>query len=61
MPRLESSVASRNDARWWLLTAVLFLAAPAVAGEVPGQKTFDADVSSSRSRYRRSCTRADRR
>jgi Protein of unknown function (DUF2950) len=42
MPRLESSVASRNDARWWPLTAVLFLVpAPAIANEVPGQKTFE--------------------
>jgi hypothetical protein len=42
MPRLESSIASRNDARWWLLAAVLFLVpASAIADEVPGQKTFE--------------------
>jgi hypothetical protein len=42
MPRLESSIASRNGARWWLLTAVFFLVpVPAIADQVPGQKTFE--------------------
>jgi hypothetical protein len=42
VPGLESPTASRKGARSWLLTAVLFLVpAPAIADDVPGQKTFE--------------------